>query len=227
MKWKRDFGTLSSDQDVYVIPLPSRLRDLCGIEDRKIVRAIGSGWLQGNSIFQTQHGRCTYKHIESVRDFTWSAKDQTRQKPSIQELSILPLVKEIMSSYNPAKKEIQFSWMGWHWVCQLYSRADLTPRISYPTWTQLHGLIWFDLAWFETVGENIKLGGKTGTVGEGLQLVTTWLLGCGLIDFLPRCGSTSGTFSHSAGSCVACLDCFGSNLHLPFKQRIMVCKFSP
>lgn len=61
MKRGRDFGKLSSNEVVYIVPFPSRLRDLCGIEDREIVRARGNGWLQGNSIFQTQHGRCTYE----------------------------------------------------------------------------------------------------------------------------------------------------------------------
>lgn len=34
---------LSSDQDVYVVPLPTRLKDLCEIGGRNILRANGSG----------------------------------------------------------------------------------------------------------------------------------------------------------------------------------------
>lgn len=49
-----DFGTLSFKHDVLIKPLPSRLRDLSGRKGREIVRALGDGKPQGNSIFQTQ-----------------------------------------------------------------------------------------------------------------------------------------------------------------------------
>lgn len=155
MKRGRDFGKLSSDEIVYIIPVPSQLRDLCGMEGKEIVRARGNGWLQGNSIFQKQHGRCTYELTETVTELTRSAQAHTMQNLSVEELRVLPPAKEVLSSDSSWDKESQFSSMGWHWVCQLHSRAGLTLRNRYPTWTGPHGLVWFERA-----GGNIKLCGK-------------------------------------------------------------------
>lgn len=50
--------------DVFIISLPSGFKDLC----RRGCR--GGGWLQGNSVFQTQQGWCTYKLTETVTGHT-------------------------------------------------------------------------------------------------------------------------------------------------------------
>ena len=62
---------------------------------------------------------------------------------------------------------------------------------------------------------------------EGLQVVATRLLGRGLIDYLPGCGSASGPFSLPPGPRFAGSVWFGSHLHPSFKQRILICKFYP
>lgn len=56
----RDIGALGPQLDVFIIPFPSRLMELCGMEGKNILRARGGGQLQENSVLQTQQCRCTY-----------------------------------------------------------------------------------------------------------------------------------------------------------------------
>lgn len=49
-------GVLSPKWAVYSTSFPLRFRNLCGRGYRKIVRARGHRWLQGNGVFQTVPG---------------------------------------------------------------------------------------------------------------------------------------------------------------------------
>lgn len=69
----RDFGAPSSKWDVFIQPLPSRLRDLRRRGGRKSVRARGGGGLQGSRVLQTQQDCCTcelrrlWKHTQNLQ----------------------------------------------------------------------------------------------------------------------------------------------------------------
>lgn len=62
----RGLGTLSPKWDVFIKPLPLVLKKLCKGGGRKIVRAIGDGRHQGDSVFQTQQDWCTCELTETV-----------------------------------------------------------------------------------------------------------------------------------------------------------------
>jgi hypothetical protein len=47
---ERDFGAFSLKWDIFITPGPSRLRNLCGKEAERFLRAGGDGWFQGNGI---------------------------------------------------------------------------------------------------------------------------------------------------------------------------------
>jgi hypothetical protein len=53
----RDFGVFSPAWDVFIVSLPSKLRDLSR-RGRKVVRARDEGNSKETSFFQTQQGKC-------------------------------------------------------------------------------------------------------------------------------------------------------------------------
>lgn len=79
-----DFGALHPPWDVLIKLLPSRLIDIYGKGSRSIVRGRGEGWLQGNSVIQTQQDWYMYELTSILKIHTGHVQVQTRQNPSIE-----------------------------------------------------------------------------------------------------------------------------------------------
>lgn len=64
------FGVFSPNWNAFLTPFPSRFRDLC----RRVCR--GGGWLQENSVFQTQQGWRTYDLWQNAQTCTSSSQTE-------------------------------------------------------------------------------------------------------------------------------------------------------
>lgn len=109
----------------------SRLRNPHGLEDRKIAGARGDGWIQGNSAFQKNQGRCTHKFIGIVTACTESIHVQARQNLRREKevgTEISRLAKKADSCWE---RENEFYLMECHH--HPHSRVTIThtPRFMY------------------------------------------------------------------------------------------------
>lgn len=115
--------------DAFITPLPSRLRDL---HWRGGCRKRGGGWLQGNSMIQTQQDWCTYELTETVAEqqdlHRFKSDKIPTERRRVRRHELLPLIKKLFPIVSFWEKGSLFSTMECHWVYQPPPRAG--PKCS-------------------------------------------------------------------------------------------------
>lgn len=102
------------------ISYSSRLGNLCERRNRKILRTRGGRWLQRNSIYQTQQGRCEYefkKTVAACRKICMSLSQiKITELRRETEHRIPYLANEIFMIDSFRERKNLFPSMMWHWV---------------------------------------------------------------------------------------------------------------
>ena len=127
VKSLRHVDTVSHKWIDYIKALLSKLRNLFKRGNRKIIRAKGERWLQGNSIFQTKQSWCIYKHSDTVEVLTRFEKikpDKIIPWRWRSGHSIPPLNKKLSESILAERGGNNFSPVEWHGYIN-HSRAGL------------------------------------------------------------------------------------------------------
>lgn len=101
---------LGTKWDIYITSPISRLRDHYGRGSRKIIRARGNSWLQGNTVFQKQHG--SYTNEPTLVVTAWPVQLQVRPNLSMDRegrQKVSPLYEELLAIVSHCKlQELAF-----------------------------------------------------------------------------------------------------------------------
>lgn len=124
--------------------------------DRKTVRALCGGWLQGNSIFQIQQGWFTQRPWQCMPGRPALISNQTEQIPELRRGSghkVLPLTKKLVTVDAFWEGSNRYPSKECHWVSHTlqgrpHAQANIDSMFSFVLFDVLCGLFLYFLGHF-------------------------------------------------------------------------------